>query len=70
MLLMHELKNTKLKLTSRIVHTQNTQQCYCMRTARSNVQNVINIAVQAPVSRENKYRLLLENKTVCVSPTE
>jgi hypothetical protein len=70
MLLIHEFQSTKLKLTSRIVFTQNMQQCYCMWTVRSNVKNVINRAVQTTVSRENKYRLPLEYMTVCISPTE
>jgi len=70
MLLILEFKNTKIKLTSRIILTQNMQQCYCMWTALSNVQNVISRAVQTTVSRVNKYRLLLEYMTVCISPTE
>jgi hypothetical protein len=70
MLLISEFKNTKLRLTSRIVLAQNMHRCYCMWTARSSVQNEINRAVQTPVSRENKHRLLLECMTVCKSQTE
>lgn len=70
MLIIHEFQYIKLKLTSRIILTQHMQQCYYMWTERSNVQNVINGALQTPVSRENKYRLLLEYVTVCISLSE
>jgi hypothetical protein len=44
--------------SSHIVLSQHMQQCYYMRTPHSNVQTVINEALQTPVSRENKYSLL------------